>query len=156
MTFSSILSTYFAGFLTSLTPCVYPMIPLSLGYLGSRGNSLRRITILSFVGGQVVMFGIMGLIAVQLGEVFGFLSESKAIQIGTGLLLGVFAYYSWKEELPGFLNKIGQRFSNGSNTTGSISLIGAFVAGLVSTIVASPCSTPVLGGVLVLISSSES
>lgn len=153
--FSSIFSTFFAGFLTSLTPCVYPMIPLSLGYLGSRGSGLRRQTVVSFVFGQVVMFGVMGLVAVQLGEVFGFLSENNSVQIGTGVFLGIFAYYSWKQELPAVFNKLnfGSQISTEKK---EFSLASAFFAGLLSALVASPCSTPVLGGVLVMISNADS
>ena len=147
-------STFFAGFLTSLTPCIYPMIPLSIGYLGSRGKGLQKRTILAFAFGQVLMFSLMGLAAVQLGEVFGFLSESKYIQIATGIILAVFAYYSWKEELPLFLNKI--TLIKKSDSTKPFSLVSATMAGLLSTIVASPCSTPVLGGVLLMISTTES
>lgn len=147
-------TTFFAGFLTSLTPCVYPMIPLSIGYLGSRGQGLQKRTLLAFTFGQVLMFSLMGLAAVQLGEVFGFLSESKYIQIATGLLLGTFAYYSWKEQLPHFLSKLN--FARKSDSTKPFSLFSAIAAGLLSTIVASPCSTPVLGGVLLMISKTES
>ncbi len=152
MIFSVALSTYVAGLLTSLTPCVYPMIPLSLGYLGSQQNGLQKRTVIAFSFGQVLMFSLMGLVAVQLGEVFGFLSESKILQFSMGLLLFVFAYYSWLEKLPSFLNKLN---SSKSRTNKPRSLFSAFAAGFVSTLVASPCSTPVLGGVLLLISQSE-
>lgn len=151
--FSLIASTYFAGFLTSLTPCVYPLIPLSLGFLGSQKQELKRSTVIAFSLGQMFMFSLMGLIAVQLGEVFGFISENAYIQFAMGGLLLVFAYYSWFEKLPRFFEKINQ--VGGGRSKKPTTLIGAFVAGFVSAVVASPCSTPVLAGVLVMISQAE-
>ena len=104
------LSTYFAGFLTSLTPYVYPMIPLSLGYLGSQKDGLKKSIVVAFTLGQILTFTLMGLAAVQLGEVFGFLSENVYVNFFLGTFLLVFAYYSWVESLPSFLlklNKVG-------------------------------------------------
>lgn len=156
---ASIFSSYTAGFLTSLTPCVYPMIPLTLGYLGSKGNELNKKVILVFTSGQILMFGIMGFIAVELGEVFGFFSQNSWVQLGTGGLLISFAYYSWKKELPGFLNNLSQYFSSRTPTISkdkNPSLWAPFLLGLFSTLIASPCSTPVLAGVLALVAQSES
>lgn len=150
---SIIASTYFAGFLTSLTPCVYPLIPLSLGYLGSQKKELKKSTVIAFSLGQMFMFSLMGLIAVQLGEVFGFISENSYIQFAMAVMLLVFAYYSWFEKLPRFLEQLNNTGSTRSEKP--TSLFGAFVAGFVSAVVASPCSTPVLAGVLVMISQSE-
>lgn len=154
---TAIFSTYAAGFLTSLTPCVYPMIPLSLGYLGAQKNDLKKKIIFSFSLGQIFTFTMMGLVAVQLGEVFGFLSQNTFIQFGLGGLLIVFSYYAWNEKLPGFLlklNKIQNQKIEIEKKEKSI--LTSFLAGAFSALVASPCSTPVLGGVLVMISQSES
>lgn len=150
---SVMASTYVAGFLTSLTPCVYPLIPLSLGYLGSQKEGLKKSTVVAFSFGQMFMFSLMGLIAVQLGEVFGFISENTYIQFAMAGMLLVFAYYSWFEKLPRFIEKLNQVGSTDSKKPTSV--FGAFVAGFVSAIVASPCSTPVLAGVLVMISQAE-
>ena len=68
-------------------------------------------------------------------------------------LLFTFAYYSWVERLPNFLNKLN---STKTKSEKPKSMLSAFAAGLVSTIVASPCSTPVLGGVLLMISQTDS
>lgn len=149
---STIASTYLAGFLTSLTPCVYPLIPLSLGYLGSQKDGLKRSTVVSFSFGQMFMFSLLGLIAVQVGDVFGSLSENVYLQFGMAGLLLIFAYYSWFEKLPAFL----QKFNNiGTGSEKPTSAFGAFTAGFLSAVVASPCSTPVLAGVLVMISQAE-
>ena len=150
---TSLLSTYTAGFLTSLTPCVYPMIPLSLGYLGSQQTGLKKSTVIAFSLGQILTFSLMGLVAVQLGEVFGFLSESKALQITMGILLLIFAYYSWSEKLPQFMTKMSSVSSSAKKPKG---VFTSFFAGCLSTLVASPCSTPVLAGVLVMIAQTES
>ncbi len=99
------------------------------------------------------MFSLMGLIAVQLGEVFGFISENSYIQFAMAAMLLVFAYYSWFEKLPQFVEKLNN--VGGSNSKKPTSLFSAFIAGFISAVVASPCSTPVLAGVLLMISQAE-
>lgn len=156
---NSILTTYLAGFLTSLTPCVYPMIPLSLGYLGSRSGNSKKATVLYFSAGQVLMFSLMGFAAVQLGEVFGSISENKYFQMTTGFMLLLFAYYSFKGTLPSFLLKLNSINPKADITTTEnpfIRNLKTISAGAISALVASPCSTPVLGGVLIMISQTQS
>ncbi|HEY5283645.1 MAG TPA: cytochrome c biogenesis protein CcdA, partial [Polyangia bacterium] len=63
-----------AGFLTSLTPCVYPMIPITISVFGARGATSRRRAFLlatAYVAGIAVMFGSLGTTFALLGKAFG-------------------------------------------------------------------------------------
>jgi len=104
------------------------------------------------------MFSVMGYLAVELGEIFGFLSQNSTVQLLTGLVLLAFAYYSWKQALPAVLTNLSNLISKksmGTSRDKSISPAGALMVGVLSTLIASPCSTPVLGGVLALVAQQE-
>jgi thiol:disulfide interchange protein len=144
------LSAFVAGLGTSLSPCVYPIIPITIGYLGATGAKTGETKgkILSFFIGQVMTFTLLGVAAVLLGEILGFSSEIPAVQIGTGALLIVFALSSFFEKLPSFLYKLNTpSFQKSADT-----IVGAFVVGAASAAVASPCTSPVIGGMLAAIS----
>lgn len=138
-----------AGLATSLSPCVYPMIPITVGFLGSGAEGAsKKKRVLGFFTGQVAAFTALGAVAVSLGEVFGFSSEIPAVQIAVGLLLLAMAAMSGFEKLPSFFYRLN-RFQ-GSGNAGSFG--GAFLVGLSSAAVASPCTSPVIGGVLAALS----
>ncbi len=156
------LSIFFTGILTSLTPCVYPMIPLTLGYLGMNAGSIqqKRLRVLGFILGQIVAFTLLGVLAVSLGEILGFSAQMPAVQIGTGLLLMVLAAISYGGALPGFLNRWNSKMFAGQSITlekrPMIAFYQAVGIGAISSLVASPCSSPLLGGVLASISQTAS
>jgi len=143
-------SAFAAGFGISLSPCIYPMIPISVGYLGASAteNLNPKIRVLGFFAGQVTAYTALGVAAVLLGEVLGFSAEIPWVQIATGLLLMAFAAASFFERLPAFMTKLG---SSGSTAKGN-TLFGAFVIGASSAAIASPCASPVVGGVLAAVS----
>lgn len=142
-----------AGLGTSLSPCVYPMIPITLGFLGSAGagKTHRNRRILGFFFGQVIAFTSLGILAVTLGEFLGFSSEIPSVQFATGILLLLFAYFSFFDRLPAFFYRMGNSKSTGSAATFS----GAFLVGASSAAVASPCTSPVVGGMLAALSQVE-
>lgn len=142
-----------AGLATSLSPCVYPMIPITVGFLGagSENGAAKRKRVLGFFLGQVAAFTCLGVVAVSLGEVFGFSSDVPAVQIGVGLLLLAMAAMSFLERLPAVFYKLN-RFQVGGNTS---TLGRAFLVGAGSAAVASPCTSPVIGGVLAALAQVE-
>lgn len=154
-------SIFGAGVLTSLSPCVYPMIPITVGYIGSStdSSSEQKTKILSFFVGQVLAFTALGVAAATLGEILGFSSELPSVQVGTGLLLFVMAFFSFQSKLPTFLTKWNQFKMFQSPVDGKASFITAVLQavfmGAVSALVASPCTSPVLGGVLASIAQAQ-
>lgn len=153
MDFQLLLTTFGAGFLTSLTPCVYPLIPISLGFLGSGQNQNNRLSVVMFSIGQTLVFAAFGLLAVSLGEVFGSFSQDPRLQIGVGSFFLILGYFSWKGQLPALFSKL--QIGSGPNSKKIPRPVIALFAGASSALIASPCATPVLGGVLALVSQAK-
>jgi thiol:disulfide interchange protein DsbD len=144
------------GVLASLSPCVYPLIPITLGYFGSQtdvgGARFARIALYGL--GQIVGFVLIGFLAVRLGEIFGFTSESRWLNLVVGLGLLAFGIVSVQGRLPGVFDRWNQwnhrflsNFSHGK--------FSAFILGLSSAFVASPCTTPILSGVLAMLATQQ-
>ncbi len=152
--FSQIFAAFGAGLLASLSPCVYPLIPITVGFLGSNSKSGNRSRLLAFSGGQTLTFVLLGILAVKAGETFGFSSESRAVHIGVGLLLLASGLFSLMGRLPSFAsrwNLISTKLGSGK-VTGTA---GAVAVGVGSALIASPCSSPILAGVLAMMASAS-
>ncbi len=140
-----------AGLLASLSPCVYPLLPITLGFIGTQAQGRRRQGVLAYASGQVAALVALGAFAVLAGESLGFSSESPAVCLGTGLLLLVAGLVSLSGRLPAFLSRVG----GGGGGVSPRGLLGAFALGVGSALVASPCTSPILAGVLALMASSQ-
>jgi cytochrome c-type biogenesis protein len=152
--FGQIFAAFGAGLLASLSPCVYPLIPITVGFLGTQSQSGNRLRLLAFSAGQTLTFVLLGIIAVQAGETFGFASESRGVHIAVGLVLIISGLFSLVGKLPTFTSKwnnISGRLSNWKIS----GTIGALTVGIGSALVASPCSSPILAGVLAMMASSS-
>jgi len=139
------LVAFFAGVLVSFTPCVYPLVPVSVGFVAlNAGASRLKGFLLSFVyvTGVAVTYSILGLVASLTGSIFGQISSHPVAYIIVGamiILFGLSMLDLFSINLPVFVrHSIVAR-----HTFASI-----FVMGLVSGLVVSPCLTPVLGSIL--------
>jgi thioredoxin:protein disulfide reductase len=148
------LAAFVGGLLVSLTPCVYPMVAVTVSVFGAKKAESRGQGILlsaAFVFGIVVMFVSLGLMAVATGNVFGAALQSRWVVLGISLMFIVMAlsmFGAFELALPsGLLNRLA--------TLGGIGLRGAFLLGLVSGIVAAPCTGPVLTGILAWIATTR-
>ncbi|HEY6438290.1 MAG TPA: cytochrome c biogenesis protein CcdA, partial [Ignavibacteriaceae bacterium] len=135
-----LLFVFLGGLALNLTPCVYPLIPITVGYFG--GQSEGSTTKLFFMGvlfilGLSVTYSAIGVITSLTGAVFGALLQSPIViliivGIMLGLSLSMFGLYEFK--LPDSLvNKAGGAKAG---------LYGAFFMGLTMGIVAAPCIGP--------------
>ena len=105
-----LFSVFGAGLLSSLSPCVYPMIPITLGYLGlQKADQKSKYKIFLFFLGQVIAFTAIGLVAVKLGETFGFTSQNSMVNKVIGLLLLVFGVFSFFNYVPSFLLNLNSK-----------------------------------------------
>lgn len=140
-------SVFTAGLLSSLSPCVYPMIPITVGYLGlqQENQKARRKVILFFLG-QVMAFTAIGLIAVQIGETFGFTSQNSLVQKIIGSVLLFFGLASLLNYMPSFLLNLNSKTQ--INFISKDSVFFPLIIGVSSALIASPCSSPILGTVL--------
>lgn len=138
------------GFLTALSPCVYPLIPITLSILGARQASSHFKGFLlaaTYVGGMVLLYSALGVGFAAAGFLAGSALQSPVITIGVALLCIVMAasmFGAFELALPSSLQtRLAQVGGGGFK--------GAFVMGLVAGIIAAPCTGPVLSFVLTLI-----
>jgi len=151
------LGVFGTGVLASLSPCVYPMLPITLGFIGKQANGQSRsAAVLFYTLGQCLALFAIGIIAVQIGETLGFSSQSPWVQIPTGIFLVLLGVVSWLGKLPRLAarwNSLSNTASDGASKRG---LVGAFLLGVSAALMASPCTSPILGGGLALLSTSSS
>ncbi len=139
-----------AGFLTALSPCVYPLIPITLGVMGTRQYSSRLQGFAlssSYVGGMVVLFSALGITFASVGLLAGSALQNQWVNLGVGLffiLMAASLFGAFNIVLPHSLMATLHR-------VGGHGYLGAFFMGLVAGIVAAPCTGPVLAVILTLI-----
>ncbi len=138
-----------AGVLTSLTPCVYPMIPITAGIVGGQNIGAERRTrrtvvlTLAYVLGLALVYATLGLIAGLTGSLFGSVSTNPWLYFA----MANFLFLAGLAMLDVIHVPVPARFLiPTSGTKGSAS--AAFGMGAASGLVAAPCSAPVMAGVL--------
>lgn len=146
---------YLAGVLTSLTPCVYPLIPITVGVFGARDRQHRgRSAALSatYVAGIALTYSALGLFAALSGKAFGTALSSPWVAGAMALFLFALAasmFGAFELAVPASV----------SARLGSVSGAGfghALGMGLVAGLVAAPCTGPVLAGVLAFVATQRS
>lgn len=150
----AVLVVFAAGLLTSLTPCVYPVIPVTVTYIGgsAAGNRRRAISMsLVYVAGLALVYTALGVMAALLGKTFGLLSQNPWVMGGVGLLIILFGLGMMNLfviPVPSFLTGVQ---AEGARKGG---YAGAFLMGAAAAFVTAPCSAPVLGTLLVAVGRS--
>jgi len=138
------------GILLSLTPCIYPMIPITVGVLQSQGSksiAYNFLLSLAYTLGMSITFACMGLLAASTGEAFGKMLASPIFIICIVSLLCYFAF-----SLFGFYNLYIPRFLQQKRSISKHgTLISIFIFGLISGSVASPCLSPGLALILSMV-----
>jgi cytochrome c-type biogenesis protein len=153
-----------AGVLTSLTPCVYPMIPITAAIVGGqslgagataarppRGRTLALTG--AYVLGLASVYAGLGLLAGLTGTMFGAVSSNPwaYFTMANLLLLAALAMLDvLPVRLPSFLVQRAATAGTGGRAA------GAFVMGAASGLVAAPCSAPVMAAVLTWVSTTRS
>lgn len=152
------LASFGFGFLTSLTPCVYPMIPITLAIFGARGGNVskRRALLLAtaYVVGMGVTYAVLGVAIALLSGASGFGTQlgHPAVVIPLVVLFVALAasmFGAFDLNLPSGLQ---QRL----NQVGGKGFGGAFAMGLVGGLIAAPCTGPFLAGLLAYVSTTGS
>lgn len=143
------------GFLVSLTPCVYPMIAVTVSVFGARETKTRRegaLLSLVFVLGISAMFVPLGVAAGLSGTMFGSILQNQWVVVGIAALFLAMAaamFGAFEFTLPSALtNRLAQM--------GGFGYRGAFTLGLVCGVIAAPCTGPVLTGILTWIAQTKS
>ncbi len=154
--FFGFIFIFFAGIFTSFTPCIFPMIPITLAVLGNHAEEKTRlqnfITSLSYVLGIATTYSTLGVIAASGGQVFGASLGSPivlSIVCGIFLLMSLSMYGLFDLQLPAFIHNRLSKKKHGQGL-GKVYLTGMFAG-----IVASPCVGPVLVAILTYVASTQ-
>ena len=148
------LAAFGGGLLVSLTPCVYPMIAITVSVFGAKEAKSRREAMLlstCFVLGIVVLFTTMLVASALTGSVFGSVLSNMWVMAGIAVVFLAMAASmlgAFEMTLP---DGIMQRLSS----VGGVGYGGAFLLGLVSGLVAAPCTGPVLTGIIIWIGKTQ-
>ena len=156
----AVLLCFASGVLTSLTPCVYPMIPITINIFGrasQKQSSHKKVSAFNwhtfflstvYVAGMATTYSVMGLVAGMTGSLFGKLLQSSFMLGFLTLLFLTLAVGQWgvfKIALPAsWQTKLAQ-------IGDSESLPGIFLMGLFSGLIVSPCVGPVIAGILAFV-----
>jgi cytochrome c-type biogenesis protein len=151
---------FLAGVLTSLTPCIYPMIPITAAIVGgaqnAAGGASRSRTLgltLAYVIGLALVYSTLGLVAGLSGSMFGEISTNPWLYFGMANVL-LLAALSMLDVLP---IRLPSWLLTRATTAGqSGGLAGAFVMGAMSGLVAAPCGAPVMASVLTWVATTKS
>jgi thiol:disulfide interchange protein DsbD len=144
------LATMFgAGVLTSLTPCVYPMIPITASVISGtakegQGRGRTVALTLTYAVGLATFYAILGTIAGLTGSLFGTVSASPWALLAIGNILILFAL-AMLDVLP---VPIPRRLMEWASSRDGGSFPAVFLLGATSGIVAAPCGAPAFAVVL--------
>jgi thiol:disulfide interchange protein DsbD len=149
------LAAFASGFLVSLTPCVYPMVAVTVSVFGARQASSRAegaMLSAAFVAGIIAMFVPLGVVAGLTGSLAGAVLQSAWVVGGISALFLVMAaamFGAFELDIPSSLkNRLAQ--------IGGTGYLGAFLLGLACGPIAAPCTGPFLTGILAFITKTQS
>ncbi|MBY6187690.1 protein-disulfide reductase DsbD [Marinobacter hydrocarbonoclasticus] len=153
------LLTFFGlGILLAFTPCVFPMYPILTGIIAGQGKKLSTgkafALSMTYVQGMALTYSLLGLVVASAGVKYQAALQSPAVLIGLAILfvvlsLSMFGLYNL--QLPSSLQG---KLANAQNQQKGGSFVGVFVMGLISGLVASPCTTAPLSGALIYVAQS--
>ncbi len=137
---------FFGGFALNLTPCVYPLIPITISYFGGQSGGKRgglAAHAVLYVVGMAITYSILGSIAAFTGSLFGAALQFPPVLIFIALvmvLLSLSMFDVYELRLPAFLNRLAGGSQKG--------YLGTLLMGLTVGIVAAPCIGPFVLGLL--------
>ena len=148
--FWTLLLVFLAGMGASLTPCVYPMIPITMAVIGAKGGGKAKGFALSsiLVLGMALTYTVLGVVAARSGAAFGAFAQKPAFLIPVSVLFATFAlslFGAFEIALPASL---ASRLQGSGAKKG---YGGAFIMGMVLGPISAPCVGPIIGAVLVAI-----
>ncbi len=145
-------AVFLAGLALNLTPCIYPMIPVTIGFFSNQavgGGWGRRAAMPSlYVFGMALTYSVLGLVAGLTGGMFGSALQSPWVTGGLVILfvaMALWLFGVYELRMPAALSRFGG---------GRQGPAGAFLMGLTMGIVAAPCIGPFVVGLLAFVGAS--
>lgn len=138
------------GLVAAFSPCVYPMIPITLAIVGAKGGSRLKGLFLSLVLvlGMAVTYMSLAVATAKIGGVFGAFAQRPSFLVPVSILFALFAvslFGAFEIRLP---SSWQSKLQSGAHS----GWVGAFVMGLVLGPISAPCVGPYFGTVLTVIS----
>lgn len=164
----AIPALFLGGVLTSLNPCIYPMIPITAAIVGGQEigsvkgapgapgapSRWRPVLLtLTYVLGLAVLYSVLGVIAGMTGTLFGSVSTNPWLYFVMANLL-ILAALMMFDVLPVPIPQSLIERASRAGTAGRFS--GAFIMGAVSGLVAAPCGAPIMAAVLTWVTTTKS
>jgi len=147
--FSAVFFFFVAGLALNLTPCVYPVIPITVSFFGSQAKvqkGLRYIIALFYVLGIALIFAVLGLISALAGKQWGFLFQNPWFVVIIALVLLAMAasmFGAFEIRIPSkLMTSLGQSRKG---------VLGSFIMGLTVGVVIAPCAAGLIIGLLGLV-----
>ncbi len=147
----TMLGVFAGGMALNLTPCVYPLIPITVSYFGGKSAQGRGRLVshaLLYVAGLAVANSALGLAAALTGHLMGAVLQNPLVLVGVATVLVVFAtslFGLWELRLPGRLTQAAAKSHAG--------YVGSLFVGLTLGVVAAPCIGPFVLGLLTWVAS---
>lgn len=151
----AVLLSFAGGVLASFTPCTYPMMPITVAFIGGKANGSKRkgfLLSVFYVMGMALVYSALAVFAALTGQLFGSLTASPWVYLIVGnicLFFGLVMLEAVPLGPPGFLNKLKVGEFSGHDVLTSLILGGA------SALVVSTCTTPILGVLLALVATGH-
>jgi thiol:disulfide interchange protein DsbD len=147
--FIAFLLVFVGGLALNLTPCVYPIIPITVSYFGGQASGSRGSTIvlaILYLLGMAAMYSTLGVVAALTGSILGSALQNPFVTalialVMVGLALSMFGLYEIR--VPARLSGVAGTAKQG--------YLGAFLMGLTVGIVAAPCIGPFVLGLLTFV-----
>ena len=149
------IATYAAGIVTGLTPCCYPVIPITIAYIGAhqKGSRWHGLAItLSYVLGMAITYTALGGFAALTGRLFGqfqsnpwlfFIIANICIVMGLAML----DVFMLPVRAPAFVTQFKPQEKG---------VVQSFLIGILSGLILGPCTAPVLAVLLTLVATKQS
>lgn len=150
----TLLGIFLGGMALNLTPCVYPLIPITVSYFGGRSGQAQGNLFghgILYLVGLALTNSALGVVAALTGGMMGAMLQSPLVLLAVALLLTVLAtslFGFWELRLPSLLTTAASKSHAG--------YFGAFFMGLTLGVVAAPCLGPFVLGLLTWVASMGS
>lgn len=150
----TLLGIFAGGIALNLTPCIYPMIPITVSYFGGRsGQGQGRLVLhgLLYIGGLSLTNSILGVVAALTGGLMGALLQNPVVLLVVAAIMVFFAsslFGFWELRLPAGLTRMASKSHAG--------YFGSLFMGLTLGVVAAPCIGPFVLGLLTWVASMGS